>query len=117
VLVNVITSSVVPPELIVAGVNDLATNGRLGVTVSTSTAVHVPLAHPAPVLVMPGGTEIVAVFVTCVCAIAIFCVANRTSAANTRLEASAPHLFKFNRKMTRRLNTFFLQNSKTVPMV
>jgi hypothetical protein len=116
VLVNVITSNVVPPALIVPGVNDLAINGRLGATVSTSTAVQVPLAQPAPVLVTPPGTEMVAVFVTCVCAIAMFCVARRTSVAMTTLCHSAPNNFVFNLKKPRRLNTFFLQKFKTIPI-
>jgi hypothetical protein len=64
VLVNVITNNVVPPALMVDGVNDLETVGRLGVTASGSTAVQVPDPHPAPVLVTPDGTEMIAVLVT-----------------------------------------------------
>lgn len=68
VLVKVMTNNVVPLELMVDGVKLLATVGRLGVIVSTSATVQVPDAQPAPVLVTPDGTEIVAVFVTWVCA-------------------------------------------------
>jgi hypothetical protein len=58
------TSRVVPPALMVEGVNALETVGRLGEIVSLSAAVHVPEPHPAPVLVTPEGTEIVTVLVT-----------------------------------------------------
>lgn len=68
VLVNVITSRVVPFELMLEGLKLLPTVGRLGVTVSTSATVQVPDPQPAPVFVTPEGTEIVAVLVTCVCA-------------------------------------------------
>ena len=61
---KVITRSVVPPALIVDGVNDLETIGRLGVTGSLSAAVHVPELQPNPVLVTPVGTEMEAVLVT-----------------------------------------------------
>ena len=64
VLVKVITSSVVPFELMLAGVKLLLTVGRLGVIVSVSAAVQVPVVQPAPVFVTPDGTEIVAVLVT-----------------------------------------------------
>ena len=65
-LVKVITKSVVPPALMVDGVNDLAIVGRLGVMVSISAAVHVPVLQPMPlpVFVTPVGTEIAAVLVT-----------------------------------------------------
>lgn len=64
--VNVMTKRVVPPALIVDGVKDLEIIGRLGVTTSTSAAVHVPVEQlrPEPVLVTPAGTEMNAVFVT-----------------------------------------------------
>ena len=64
VFVNVITKRLVPPALIDVGANDLEIVGRLGEMTSGSTAVHVPLVQPAPVLVTPDGTEIVAVLVT-----------------------------------------------------
>lgn len=57
-LVNVITSRDVPPALIVDGVNDFETSGRLGVMTSVSVAKQVPVAQPAPVLVTPAGTVI-----------------------------------------------------------
>lgn len=62
------TSSVVPPALIVDGVKDLEMIGRLGEIVSLSAAVQVPVEQfsPDPVLVTPEGTDIEAVFVTCV---------------------------------------------------
>ncbi|TAG24209.1 MAG: hypothetical protein EAZ37_16845, partial [Burkholderiales bacterium] len=63
VLVNVITKRVVPPALIVLGVNDLEIVGRLGVMGSESAAVHVPPVQPAPVFVTPEGTEMKAVLV------------------------------------------------------
>lgn len=68
VLVNVMTNSVVPPALIVEGVKDLEMIGRLGVIGSESAAVHVPVEQlsPEPVFVTPAGTDIDAVFVTCV---------------------------------------------------
>ena len=61
---NVITKRVVPPAVMVLGVNDLEIVGRLGVTGSESAAVHVPLLQPTPVFVTPDGTEINAVLVT-----------------------------------------------------
>lgn len=63
---NVITNNVVPPALIVAGAKVLEIVGRLGVMPSLSANVQVPVAHPAPVLVTPDGTEIVTVLVTVV---------------------------------------------------
>jgi hypothetical protein len=61
----VITNKDVPPALIVEGVKDLETLGLLGVTESGSKTVHVPEVQPAPVLLTPEGTEIVAVLTTC----------------------------------------------------
>jgi hypothetical protein len=58
VFVNVMTSNVVPPALIVDGVNDFEIIGRLGVMTSVSVAEQVPPAQPAPVLVTPDGTVI-----------------------------------------------------------
>lgn len=63
-LVNVITNRVVPPAMMVDGVNVFAMVGRLGVIASESATVQVPEAQPKPVLVTPDGTEIVAVLVT-----------------------------------------------------
>ena len=61
-----ITNRVVPPAMMVDGVNVFAMVGRLGVTASESATVQVPEAQPkpVPVLVTPDGTEIVAVLVT-----------------------------------------------------
>lgn len=80
VLVKVITKSDVPPALMLPGVNDFETTGKLGDTESRSTAVQVPAAQPSAVLVFetPAGAEIEAVLVIWVCAKA-FCGASRDS--------------------------------------
>lgn len=67
-MVNVITNSEVPPALIVGGVKDFETVGRLAVTPSVSLAVHTPRVEQALVLVTLGGTVIEAVLVISVCA-------------------------------------------------
>lgn len=109
VLVNVITNSVVPPALIAVGVNDLETVGRLGVIVSISAAVQVPVLQPAPlpVLVTPDGTEINAVLVTCVCANAGNCKLIRKRNSHKPL-ISMPADFNPNNDVFRRLSTFCL---------
>jgi hypothetical protein len=107
VLVKVITKSVVPPALMVDGVNDLATAGWLGVMVSVSAAVHVPVPQPAPVLVTPDGTEIDAVLVTCVCAKLGKCNVNSKRKSH-RPPQSAPVDRNPNTEDIRRLSTFFL---------
>jgi hypothetical protein len=117
-LVNVITNSVVPPALMLLGVNDLASVGRLGVIVSMSAAVQVPDAQPmpVPVFVTPAGTEIAAVLVTCVCANAGSCNAIRKKNAHkppTRKLADR----NLSNDVNRRLSTFLLQFSKNEPVI
>jgi hypothetical protein len=114
VFVNVITNNVVPPALIEDGVNDLEIVGRLGVIASISAAVHVPVLHPTPlpVLVTPEGTEIEAVFVTCVCANAGACIASRKTDAHS-VHQSAPADRNRSIEDVRRLSTFFLLFSKS----
>lgn len=65
VLVNVMTSTDVPPALIELGANVLATCGKLNVTVSLSVAEQVPPTHAVAVLVLVtlAGAVIEAVFV------------------------------------------------------
>jgi hypothetical protein len=89
VLVNVITSRLVPPAVIVEGVNVLLTVGRLGVMLSVSATVHVPVAQDGLVFVTPEGTEIVAVLTTWVCAEAVSWKKKRMSNAN-RTRISIP---------------------------
>jgi hypothetical protein len=81
-LVNVITKSEVPPALIVEGVNDFATTGRLAVTVSVSLALQTPDTHKrlGLVLVTLAGTVIEAVLVIKVCANAV-CAKNKKQKA------------------------------------
>lgn len=107
-LVKVITKSVVPPAVIVVGANVLEIVGGLVVTLSTSVTVQVPEIQPAPVLVTPDGTEMDAVLVTCVCAIAGICVLNRNRSAH-RPRKTRPARFNPNNEVFRRLNTFCLQ--------
>jgi hypothetical protein len=113
VLVNVITSRVVPPALMVVGENDFEIVGRLGVMVSISAAVHVPVLQPMPlpVFVTPEGTEMEAVFVTCVCANAGICIASRKTDVHRMLK-KAPADRNRNIEDVRRLNTFLLLFSK-----
>ena len=111
VFVKVITSSVVPPALIVDGVKVLETIGRLGVMLSISAAVQVPAMHPKPVFVTPTGTEIVAVLVTCDWANAGECSPARK--ANTHRPSTSWLVeYSLNREAFRRLSTFCLQNPK-----
>ena len=112
-LVNVITNNEVPPALRVDGVNDLAIAGRLGVMASLSAAVQVPLPQPAAVLVIPDGTEIDAVLVTCVCANAGNCKLIRKRNTH-RLLKSAPVSFNPNDVVFRRLRSFCLPIFKNV---
>jgi hypothetical protein len=111
VLVNVITKSVVPPALIVEGEKDLAIVGRLGVIVSKSATVQVPEVHATLVLLTPDGTEIVAVFTTCVCAKEGIWNASKKTNSHRPLK-SVPAECNPNMYVFRRLNTFFLLISK-----
>lgn len=105
------TRSVVAPALIVVGVNDFETVGRLGVMVSRSAAVQVPELHATFVLLTPEGTEIVAVLTTWVWENAGV-LKNSRKATIHRPPPSAPADIKPNLKASRRLNTFCLQNFK-----
>lgn len=89
VLVKVMTSKVVPPALMVLGLNVLATVGKLAVTVSLSAAVHVPATQPGAVLVLVtfNGGVIEAVLVIWVCAKASCGVANPADKPNTSVNA------------------------------
>lgn len=72
VFTNVMTSSEVPPALIVLGANVFETCGKLAVTVSESVTEQVPTTQDVAVLVLVtlGGAVIDAVLVICVCATA-----------------------------------------------
>jgi hypothetical protein len=110
VLVKVITNNVVPPALMVDGEKVLETVGLLGVMESLSAAVQVPNVQPAPVLVTPEGTEIVAVLVTWLWAKPDSGNDNRNSAANKQ-PMSLPAPNRLDKDTKRRLNTFFLHIS------
>lgn len=109
-----ITKRVVPPALMLEGAKVLETVGRLGVMLSPSAAVHVPVLQPEPVFVTPDGTEIVAVLVTCDCAKLELAVATKNSRAH-RTPKSIPAALRLNDNRERRLNTFFLLFSKKIP--
>lgn len=115
VFVNVITNKVVSPALIVDGVNDFEMPGRLGVMGSLSAAVQVPVEQPKPlpVFVTPEGTDIEAVFVTCVCANAGICIVRKKTNTHRPL-TSAPADFNPKNDAFRKLSTFCLLFSKNV---
>lgn len=73
VLVIVIVKRVVPPAAMLDGEKVLEINGLEGVTASISDAEQTPLVQPVAVFVLVtlAGGEITAVFVTCVCPIAM----------------------------------------------
>lgn len=70
VFANVMTSSDVPPALIVLGEKVLDTCGTLSVTVSESETEQVPAMHEVAVFVLVtlAGVVMDAVLVICVCA-------------------------------------------------
>lgn len=111
VLVNVMTRSVVAPALMVVGVKDFETVGRLGVMVSKSAAVQVPELQATFVLLTPEGTEIVAVLTTWVWENAGAWESTTKTTIHRPLH-SAPADNNPNLKVSRRLNTFCLQNFK-----
>jgi hypothetical protein len=91
----------------VLGVKVLAIVGRLGVMESESAAVHVPDSQPTAVFVTPDGTEMNAVFVTCVWA--------RAGKANIAIDnasrqpsANALANRSLSNEKIRRPSTFFL---------
>jgi hypothetical protein len=105
------TRSVVAPALMVVGVKDLETVGRLGVMVSRSAAVQVPELQATFVLLTPEGTEMVAVLTTWVWEYAGKWE-NKAKRAKHRPPHSVPVDNNLNLKASRRLNTFCLQNFK-----
>jgi hypothetical protein len=111
VLVKLITNRLVPPAVIIEGVKVLLINGRLGVIVSMSAAVQVPVVHSAFVFETPLGTDIVAVLTTCVCAFAASSKPN-SKQKTARMPHSNPFALSFKSITGRRLNTFFLMRFK-----
>jgi hypothetical protein len=97
--VNVITSKEVPPAGILDGENVLDTTGKLGVTVSVSTAEQVPAIQNVEVLVLvtPPGGAIVAVLVTDVCAIAAWATKRHKTIPNAKTDALATRAIRDNK--------------------
>lgn len=114
VFVKVMTSSEVPPALIVLGLNVLDTVGKLAVTVSISAAVQVPAAQPAAelVLVTPSGGDIEAVLVTWVCANAACGMPNAANKPIANTSALSAWVIE-NRENLQRLKNLAIANMKT----
>lgn len=110
-LVNVITNKAVPPAVMVLGIKDLMTSGRLGFTGSESAAVHVPEPQLRPVLVTPAGTDIDAVLVTRFWA-AADCWNVSKKQKSAKPQAKTPTDILPRREDKRKLRAFFEQFNK-----
>jgi hypothetical protein len=85
------------------GVNVLDTVGRLGLTVSVSTAEHIPDIQNVDVLVLvkPLGGAIVAVLVTEVCARAVWATKKHSTTPNATIDALETRPIRDHKKVAR----------------